>query len=204
MKARNDSSSLHISEPVPPLASSFSPGSYRSPEASARCAGIPLSFLEEGSALLGQRYGIRFQALGGSMHPTIRNGEMVIVKPIRQQEVRRGTILLVRQGARAFVHRVRRVKTEEGGTISYVLRGDACASFDRPVTVNQVLGRAVSVERNGRAVSLDGWRAWTIYLLSRVVSEVKRAVRPWILPLRRFLQRSEVLDSPVLPRDSKE
>jgi phage repressor protein C with HTH and peptisase S24 domain len=51
-------------------------------------------FTAVSAELLRNGYGIRFEARGSSMFPTINDGESVTVEPIGARDVRRGDILL--------------------------------------------------------------------------------------------------------------
>ena len=44
--------------------------------------------------LLGKGQAVRFQASGGSMRPTIREGESITVEPVKASEIKQGDILL--------------------------------------------------------------------------------------------------------------
>jgi signal peptidase I len=96
----------------------------------------------------GQR--VRFRAPGGSMHPTIRDGEIITVGPLGRSPVRVGDVVLYRRGRAAIAHRV--IRLPAGGSSGFVLRGDAAHSCDRPIKLAQVLGRVLSIERDGRRV----------------------------------------------------
>lgn len=123
-------------------------------------------FLDVSIELLGRGVGIRFRPAGDSMHPTIRDGEPVTVAPISAAQVKRGDIILYRTERGLKAHRVvliNRGIVETETTI--ILQGDACSTLDEPVRAGQVLGKVVSVERDGRKVSLAGRRAYFAYLL---------------------------------------
>jgi hypothetical protein len=107
-------------------------------------------FLDLSIDLLSKGYSIRFRPAGHSMHPTIRDGEAVVVEPVEPLVVRRGDILLYRAGARIIAHRVVRIESGEGAVYVWTLRGDAVKGCDAPVSAEQILGRVVAVERGGR------------------------------------------------------
>jgi signal peptidase I len=105
--------------------------------------------------LLSGGHPVRFRAPGWSMHPTIRNGDAITVVPLGQSPVRVGDVVLYRRGPAAIAHRVIRLQSAYGRSVGLVLRGDAAHSCDRPIHVAQVLGRVLSVERDGRRMHLD-------------------------------------------------
>ena len=98
---------------------------------------------------------IRFRAEGLSMYPTIRDGELITVGPVTADQVVRGDVLLCRHGARVLAHRVVAV-TGAGSERVLSLRGDAKGACDAPVGMSDVIGKVVSVCRNGRAIPLSG------------------------------------------------
>jgi hypothetical protein len=116
-------------------------------------------FLEVSTDLLSQGYGVRFRPGGHSMRPTIRDGEAVTVEPVEPGAVERGDIVLYRTARGLIAHRVVLIERREDSTLVFHLRGDASASCDAPVQAEQILGTVVSVERDGRTVSLVNLRA---------------------------------------------
>jgi hypothetical protein len=52
------------------------------------------AFLEASHELLRLGYGVRFRAGGRSMHPTIRDGEMITVAPVTPEDIKPGDIIL--------------------------------------------------------------------------------------------------------------
>lgn len=116
-------------------------------------------FLELSTDLLSQGYSVRFRPGGHSMRPTIRDGEAVTVKPVEPAEVRRGDIILYRTARGVIAHRVVLIEGRETGARVFHLRGDAASTCDAPVQAEQILGRVISVERNGRPHSLVNMRA---------------------------------------------
>lgn len=133
-------------------------------------------FQDVSSDLLRLGYGIRFCPAGQSMTPTIRDGEAVTVEPVRAQEVRRGDILLYRAKSGLIAHRVVRIERERrAGERRYILRGDASVTCDCPVRAEQILGRVITVERDGRAIKLAGRSA----MLRRKVRRAGARINQW-------------------------
>ena len=98
---------------------------------------------------------VRFRAEGASMYPTIRDGDIVIVSAVSARNIVRGDVLLCRHDKRVLAHRVVAVTTCDGA-LFFELRGDAKGSSDAPVGASAVVGRVISVERNGRLIGLRG------------------------------------------------
>ena len=101
---------------------------------------------------------VRFRAEGTSMHPTIRDGEVITIAPVSSDEVVPGDVLLCRHKARMLAHRLVAVTTR-GDERKFHCRGDAKSGYDAPVGAEAVVGRIISVCRDGRAAPLCGLRA---------------------------------------------
>ena len=116
--------------------------------------------------LLQQGYKVSFRAPGHSMFPTIMANETIVVEPIDPATVRLGDIILYRTNGRIIAHRVVGINVHpddrpsthsdlaaQSSVLSphclFILRGDASAACDAPVKAGQILGKIVSIERNG-------------------------------------------------------
>jgi signal peptidase I len=111
-------------------------------------------FLHLATEILTRGEVLRFRARGGSMYPSIKNGDLVEVEPIQTSGVRLGDLVLCRYGgSRAVVHRVIRTSTQEG-VIVLVTKGDSAPLPDRPVLPEQVLGRVVAIHKRAKRVQV--------------------------------------------------
>jgi len=113
------------------------------------------------AALLGEGQGLRFCARGASMRPFIRDGDVLDVRPVDVRRLRRGDVVLFRDGEdRLLAHRVVRVSRAGLAT-----QGDALARSDGVIEYDRLLGRVCSVERGGRQIAVGGrWRRWSALL----------------------------------------
>lgn len=158
----------------------------------------PHYFCDLTADLLRLEHSIRFRANGKSMHPTIREGEMITVEPIAPSDVRLSDIIFYRARRGVIAHRVARIgRTEQRGLSNeqekknrpddpqssalspqhfFILRGDASDSCDEPVEAGQVLGKVVAVERNGRSIALDGRWATMLRTVREHASRLRRAI----------------------------
>jgi uncharacterized repeat protein (TIGR01451 family) len=84
---------------------------------------------------------VRFQARGASMASTIRDGEMVYVRPASEADLRRGDIVLVKNG---FGFRLHRLVRADAGRDLFITRGDGALQDDPAVGRDQILGVAVA------------------------------------------------------------
>ena len=131
--------------------------------------------LNVNAKLLAQGYCVRFSALGTSMDPTIRNGEKITVAPAVPSEIRRGDIVGYRRGDDAVAHRVVRVERHDDGP-AFLMRGDAATSHDPRVAPGQILGKVVSIERQGSQLGVSGRRAKFAQMGRVAVLRAKRSI----------------------------
>lgn len=113
-------------------------------------------FLALAQDLLRRGIGVRFRARGHSMSPTIRDGEAVHVRPVREEEIRRGDILFYRRRRGAAAHRVARIDRDDSGRPLFFMKDDAMGNGPEAVPSQRVIGKVVRRERRGRTVPLDG------------------------------------------------
>jgi signal peptidase I len=108
------------------------------------------------SELIAGGYGLRFQAVGRSMLPTIQDGEIVHVKPVASDMLRIGDIVLLRTGEQFKAHRIISKRDQ-----CFITRGDAGVDTDGEIRGDQILGRVTAKEttRSSRLVHLDGMRS---------------------------------------------
>jgi hypothetical protein len=100
--------------------------------------------------LLGRGERVRFRALGASMTPSVRHGDLVHVDPRATPAIRPGDVVCYELApGRLGLHRVFAVKGDAIG-----VRGDALA-YRETVARGRVLGALVAVERAGRLLRRD-------------------------------------------------
>ena len=95
--------------------------------------------------LLAQGHAVQFRARGDSMHPVIRENDLLHVEPVDRATIARGDVVLALADRGLTAHRVVKRK---GATI--IMRGDNAPANDDPIDESQVLGRVAYVLRNGR------------------------------------------------------
>jgi hypothetical protein len=141
------------------------------------------------------------------MHPTIRDGEVIAVEFVEPRDVKRGDILLYRSAKRVLAHRVVAILNPRSSILnppssklyprssalspqySFILRGDASSTCDAPVESGHVLGRVVSVERDGREIAVNSIIAKVTHYLRACAFRVARlrGIKPIFHLIRRFL-----------------
>ena len=100
-------------------------------------------------AVLDKGKAFRFRALGLSMSPFIRDGDVVTVAPPASAPFRTGEIAVFvhPETGKVRVHRIIGVK--EG---RYLMKGDNALGSDGEVPAGGILGLVARVERDGRTV----------------------------------------------------
>jgi len=128
------------------------------PCTSAAFAELSEEFLHLGKSL-------RFRAQGASMRPLVRNGDILMVKPVDAHQVRIGDVLLCNQQAvSVVVHRVIRKRSNAKG-LQFLVQGDQAVQADGWIPQDQVYGVLAAVERDGKRLTMDGLR---MRILSRL------------------------------------
>jgi len=145
--------------------------------------------------LLSQGATVRFRPSGRSMYPSIREGELITVEPVRASDVKLADIVLYRSQRGPIAHRVVGTSPAQSSVLSphYFLRGDASLSCDQPVEAHQILGRVVGVERDGRSIQLASRGAKLWHRARRLASGLKG----WIYPAGTSLEALTVVESPI-------
>ena len=118
--------------------------------------------------LLGSGKRVRFNPVGSSMSPFIRNGEPVIVEPCHVDQLAVGDIILyVVPGSTHAALRIHRIlkRARQNGRDFLLTRGDALGQMDSPVERNQVLGRISSIGKRGWSLDLNRPLGKTVNLL---------------------------------------
>ena len=116
-------------------------------------------------AVLARGSSFRFKARGFSMHPFIRDGDVVTVSPGGDGKPRLGEVAAFchPETLNLIVHRV--LARRPGG---YLLRGDNAPEEDGLIPPAFVLGRVTRVERRGRRLRLgQGPERRVLALLAR-------------------------------------
>lgn len=80
------------------------------------------------------------------MLPSIWPGDTLIVERVDFSHVMEGEVVFFRRDRRLFAHRL--VRNE----VDMLTRGDSMATPDSPIERDEILGRVVSIVRNGKSL----------------------------------------------------
>jgi signal peptidase I len=149
--------------------------------------GLPQLFAEVCSDLLTHGFSVRFRAPGWSMHPTIRDGEIITAEPVAPAQVKMGEVVLYRVGESLLAHRIVRLRTGNGYD-RFLLRGDAPGAQTEGVTAGQILGRVVCAARGHKIVRLSTAKARVLWFVRHMGYRLGRwLVNGIISPFRRLV-----------------
>jgi hypothetical protein len=90
---------------------------------------------------------VQFRAPGDSMYPTICDGDVITVVPIKTTSITNNDIILYQHKSGVTAHRVMRIikrsapkdlqNRSSSETLQFILRGDAALVFDNPVSADR-------------------------------------------------------------------
>jgi len=132
--------------------------------------------------VLGRGRALRFRAKGGSMSPFIRNGDVVEVVPLKGKINLGDIVLYCSSHGNPVVHRVIQRRKE-----SIITKGDSVPTSDEPVLSRQVLGRVVSVEKNGWRIRLDTPPGRLLNVLLAIISPFSFLTYPPLKLLKKVI-----------------
>ena len=123
--------------------------------------------LQLSSDILDRGSCVRFIARGYSMHPFIKDGEVIIVKPVKIFEIMRGDVIFYHASQEMVAHRVIK-KCRENDKIVLVTKGDSNFNFDSPFGEKNVMGKVIAIEKPNGTIMLD-CKTWRIvnYMIAR-------------------------------------
>ena len=133
------------------------------------------SFIELSRELLGRGALLRFRAYGSSMHPFIRNGDILTIEPLKEKSPSVGDIIFYRGTDNTLTaHRLIKIENTDGNTI-LITKGDSHRYTDTPFKAEQVIGRVVRIENQRKKLSLMKWPAG---ILDRFMAGLARGCYP--------------------------
>lgn len=154
----------------------------RTPALAAATNEIVGSKLESGAM-------IQFTIPTRSMLPSLKPGDRVFARGIRPDEPRIGDILLLRSDRYFLAHRLieRRLVDRK---LAFVTQGDYGTEPDGLWSAEQICGKIVTVQRDGREQSLESTRArWLGALIALLLRWRTRTARLSSTPLRTIALR---------------
>jgi signal peptidase I len=98
---------------------------------------------------------VRFNPVGTSMGPFIRQGDAVTVRPCLPRDLAFGDIVLFAAGQEMYrVHRIVERLREDGRPL-FITKGDASPDTDPPISPEDILGEVSAVTKGRWTLDLD-------------------------------------------------
>lgn len=141
--------------------------------------------------VLGRGRVLRFKAKGGSMSPFIRNGDVVEVVPLKGKINLGDVVFYCSSYGSPVVHRVIQRNKE-----NIITKGDSVSNPDQLILSKQVLGRVVTVEKNGWCIRLDRPMGRLLNILLATISPFSSLIYPSL----KFIKSLSFLMLPALHR----
>lgn len=129
---------------------------------------------ELASEILGSSGSLRLGVTGWSMLPTVWPGDTLLIEQASAETVQPGDIVLFARNRRFFVHRVI-AKNHAAEKIQ--TRGDSMPNMDAPVSSRELLGRVVSIVRNGKKIEPSRERSTTSRSVAALLGHSQAAAR---------------------------
>ncbi len=143
-------------------------------------------FLELSKDIFEKGKSVRFQAKGWSMRPLIQDGDFIVVSPVENSSIKTGDVVFYSTtGNKVIVHRLIR-KYKQKGRMTVLIKGDASFSSPEKIDIQNVLGKVIPIERNGRKKRLDRKLYQIIGLFFAVISPFSR----WIYSIGSVVKHS--------------
>lgn len=89
---------------------------------------------------------------GTSMLPFYKNGDLAIVVQQTFEQIHKGDIIVFKLQEEYLAHRLIK-KNIKNCTLQ--TKGDACKQYDCPIAFDEIMGKVVSFERDGKIKSMN-------------------------------------------------
>jgi hypothetical protein len=107
-------------------------------------------------AILESGHMVELQAAGYSMFPTLRPGDKVLVKMVKDDNLPEpGNIIVALRQDTLVLHRLTEIRIDGQGEYFYITRGDSSVLNDSPWQKSQVIGVANSYKRRKKERKLS-------------------------------------------------
>ena len=123
-----------------------------------------------------------FETTGFSMWPFLKAGEKLLIKKTPTGNLKVGDIIIYRADSQLVCHRlIKKIKQRERYLL-YV-RGDSSVSWPEPITEEMFLGKAISIIKNGKIITLHQMKG---QLINRLIVLVAPSVS-WGIKIAKIL-----------------
>ncbi len=91
-----------------------------------------------------------FRVSSSCMWPFIKRGDSVLVKNCKPQELKKGEIIVYRNGDNLFVHRIVEIREN-----NFITKADMNFKKDKPISGEQIIGRVGIVKKDLFELNLE-------------------------------------------------
>ena len=117
--------------------------------------------------ILQQGLDLKVEVTGNSMHPFISSGDFVTLRKVAPDSLKCGEIIyFTGPHGSQILHRITYILSVPGEGITIITKGDAHRQGEAAVQGNQVMGKAVSVEKRLPFIGSKSLNLESILLLS--------------------------------------
>ena len=121
------------------------------------------------------------------MYPLIKNGDTLLIEPLKADELNLGDIAFYRLPSGSFVaHRF--IKKNSSGLL--LTNGDSLRQYDELVAEEQVFGKVIQIEHNCKVLKLAGRLN---NLTTRLITLLAQYRVPFQITLKKILGRTQCL-----------
>ena len=145
------------------------------------CADLSVAILKRGGTFC-------FKASGLSMHPFVRDGDILIIRPASNQTLRKGDIIFyMSTDYKLIAHRII-AAANRGDDFVFTVRGDMVPASTEQVSSKRILGKVVSLRRGIKVIHLDkGCKRLSSVLLAKSV-----LLLPYLFNTLRMIKKNTV------------
>lgn len=120
-----------------------------------------------------------FKALGSSMFPFVRNGDMVTIKKVKSDTLLVGEIVFYEKDGSFCLHRFLKRNSKN----EIITKGDNQPILDTPISSEDVLGKLIIIKRDNQVITLDS-------RLNKIMGRLIAVFYPLTYPVTRLLIKS--------------
>lgn len=127
--------------------------------------------------ILSRGISLRVRVTGRSMRPFLRGGETLVIRRVDAASLRRGDLILFRNGSgEPVMHRIVR-RRGAFGSVVFQTKGDAALSLDEPVREDEVLGKVCRIERTNSCIDMEASVMRYVNYICAIVNLMKYWIR---------------------------
>lgn len=140
---------------------------------------------------------LRLQAMGWSMMPAVRPGDLLTIEAAKSASFSEGDIVLFGRDRRLYAHRVKKIRN-----CRVMTQGDAMPAADPAMGVDELLGRVSLIERSGKPITPPRNPSFSDRIIAALVRNSQVAAHVVIAIHCRHQSRKSSLQNRDLPCQS--